>query len=274
MIFLKAMDTINSKKITEIQHEILSFYSDHKRNLPWRETTNPYHILISEFMLQQTQVSRVITYYHKWIKRWPTITDLSGANFQEVLLNWMGLGYNRRSRYLHESSKIIVEEYDGDILLAMHTYQNLPGIGKYTARAVRIFAGNEDIATVDTNIRRILIQLFDLPITISDKKLFEIAEKCVPKGKSCIWHNALMDYGALKLTSRKTGIKPKTTQSTFKGSDREIRGKILRMLLDGPCEFKEFQTNLQIKSDRLNEILEKMKQDQMINQRSTSYHIR
>jgi len=268
------MDTISSEKINQIQHEILSFYADHKRDLPWRSTTDPYKILLSEFMLQQTQVKRVIDYYIKWIKQWPTILDLSIAPFQDVLSEWIGLGYNRRAQYLHESLKIIVETYDGDVLSAMHDYQKLPGIGNYTARAVRIFAGNDDIATIDTNIRRIFIHLFHLPTTISDHTLADIAEKCMPRGKSCIWHNALMDYGALKLTSRKTGIKPKTTQSRFNGSDRQIRGKILRMLLKGPNTYQEFQSTFQIGPSRLNKILSKMKQDQMISQNDIWYQIK
>jgi A/G-specific adenine glycosylase len=222
------MDTNSFNAIDQVQKQILTFYAQHKRDLPWRKTTDPYKILLSEFMLQQTQVSRVITYYTKWINRWPTLKDLSSTSFQDVLSEWIGLGYNRRARHLHETSKIIIERYNGDILSAMHEYQDLPGIGEYTSRAVRIFAGNEDIATVDTNIRRIFIHLFNLPTTVSDQTLYEIADRCVPKGKSCIWHNALMDYGAMKLTARKTGIKPKTTQSPFQGSDRQIRGRLKR----------------------------------------------
>ena len=268
------MDIISSEDINQIQNEVLSFYEQNKRDLPWRKTTDPFRILLSEFMLQQTQVNRVVNYYNKWIERWPTLLDLSIASFQDILSEWIGLGYNRRAKYLHESSIILVDNYNGDVLTAMYDYQNLPGIGKYTARAVRIFAGNENIATVDTNIRRILIHLFHLSTTISDRMLFDIADRCVPKGKSCIWHNALMDYGALYLTSRKTGIKSKTIQSTFKGSDRQIRGQIIRLLLKEPCEYKELKSYLHIRSERLDSILMKMMQDQMISKKETYYQVK
>jgi A/G-specific adenine glycosylase len=267
------MVKIPLKKINQVQEEILSFYFKNKRDLPWRKTQDPYKILLSEFMLQQTQVNRVIEYYNKWIERWPTIKDLSLASFQDVLSEWMGLGYNRRAPYLHNTSKIIVNNYNCGVLSAMQEYKKLPGIGKYTARAVRIFARNEDIATVDTNIRRILIHMFDLSRDISDNTLFEIAEACVPKNMSCIWHNALMDYGALYLTSRKTGIKPKSKQSIFEGSNRQIRGKILRLLIKECYDRKKLSDILDIEQNRLDNILNKMVQEMLISKQHDCYMI-
>jgi len=217
-------------QIRAFQNKVLSFYKSNARQLPWRATKNPYRILLSEFMLQQTQVSRVI-YYTTWLKKWPTINHLASTTRTKVLKAWMGLGYNRRAMYLHEAAKTIVTSFQGDVLKAMSHYDQLKGIGEYTASVVRIFSPNQDIVTLDTNIRRILIHEFSLPEDIPDKELWQLAELCFPQGKSRDWHNALMDYGALYLTSKRTGISPKTKQSKFEGSDRQIRAKILKILL-------------------------------------------
>jgi A/G-specific adenine glycosylase len=264
---------LSQRKIMMFQDKILQFYRDHGRDLPWRHTTDSYHILISEIMLQQTQVSRVISYYISWIKQWPTISDLASASLNDVLQMWMGLGYNRRAYYLHQTSKIISTEFDGDVLHAMKYYKKLPGIGTYTSKAVHIFSANADIATVDTNIRRIFIHEFKLPETISDTDLFDIAERCLPKGHSKDWHNALMDYGALKLTALETGIKPKTKQSKFEGSDRQIRSKILRIILNESVSFEALQEDLKVEKERLKQILEKMKNEGSIVSEDEVYNL-
>jgi A/G-specific adenine glycosylase len=222
------------KKILKFQNKVLTYYQKNKRDLLFRETTDPYAILLSEIMLQQTQVERGLKYYSRWLQKWPTIHDLAKASRVDILKEWMGLGYNNRAKNLHETAKIISEKYEGDVLKALPHYKELPGIGPYTSAAVQIFAANRDIVTVDTNIRRIFIHEFKLSEKLSDKELWAIAQECLPKGKSRDWHNALMDYGATLLTSRKTGIRPKTRQSKFEGSDRQIRAKILRLLLEDP----------------------------------------
>ncbi len=229
---------LTDKQIQGFRRKILSFYKKSRRNLPWRNTTDQYHILISEFMLQQTQVRRVIIHFERWIKTWPTIYHLAAAKKEAVLREWMGLGYNNRALYLHETAKRIVSSYGGDVLRAMQSYQDLPGIGPYTAHAVLIFASNADIAAVDTNIRRIIIHEFHLK-KCSPAKLQELAQICLPKGRSRDWHNALMDYGSLVMTSRRSGIPALTKQGKFEGSDRQWRAKILRRLLNQSLEQQE-----------------------------------
>lgn len=221
----------SSKNIIAFQEKVLSFYKENKRDLPWRRTTDPYAILVSEVMLQQTQVDRVVSYYQEWLRQWPTIQDLANAERADVLQRWMGLGYNNRAVNLHKASQFIVERFDGGVKNALGSGMKIPGIGPYTEKAVKIFAFNENLATVDTNIRRILIHEFSPQETLSDADVHSLAEQCLPKGQSRDWHNALMDYGSLVLTSKKTGISPKTAQSTFEGSDRQYRAKILRHLL-------------------------------------------
>lgn len=266
-------NNLSSEKIKQFQKKVFSFYKKNKRNLPWRDTTDPYKILLSEFMLQQTQVSRVVSYYEGWTAKWPTIDQLASAPLAEVLKLWMGLGYNNRAVNLHRTAKKIVAEFDGDVLKAMKNYEELPGIGKYTSQAVQIFSTNDDLVTVDTNIRRIFIREFDLPPTVPADELWRIAEMCLPAGKSREWHNALMDYGALYLTAQKTGIKPKTQQSRFEGSNRQIRAQILRCLLKGALSVSELETKLGVEQARLLPILEKMTAEKTIVKHNTVYQI-
>ena len=222
---------ISPAKIKAFQDKILKFYEDGNRSLPWRQTSDPYKIMVSEIMLQQTQAARVAPKFEAWIKAFPTPQKLAQAKLADVLAHWQGLGYNSRAKRLQDAAKIIVEQFGGKVPRTPEELLTLPGIGPYTSRSVLIFAHNDNLATVDTNIRRILIHDFNIPEDTSDKELFAIAQQLVPKGKSRDYHNALMDYGATIVTARKTGIKPKTQQSTFKGSVRYYRGKILKHLL-------------------------------------------
>ena len=223
-------ESIEKTKIKEFQDEIFKWWTRYKRNFPWRKTNDPYKIMISEFMLQQTQTSRVKDIYRAFIKIFPTIESLSQAKQSEVLRFWSQnrLGYNRRAIWLHEAANQIVA--NGDFPKTIKELRAIKGIGPYTSRSILIFAFNQDIATVDTNIRRILIVEGFASEETSDKDLLEIAIELVPKGKSRDWHNALMDYGAIKLTSLKTGIKPRSKQSKFKGSNRQFRGIVIKYL--------------------------------------------
>ncbi|MCX6663249.1 MAG: Fe-S cluster assembly protein HesB [Euryarchaeota archaeon] len=261
------------ERIQEFQKKVFSFYQKNKRELPWRKTTDPYKILLSELMLQQTQVNRVILYYDKWIARWPAIDALASATRAEVLQEWMGLGYNTRAINLHKAARKIVTEFDNDVLEAMKQYTEIPGVGRYTSQAVKIFSTNADLVTVDTNIRRIFIKEFHLPDKVSDKELWGLAEQCLPKGRSREWHNALMDYGALHLTAQKTGIKPKTQQSRFEGSDRQIRARILRYLLKETMSLSELEKTFGIEQMRLRRILDKMVTEKIIVNKNNSYQL-
>ena len=259
------MPPIPSRKIAQFRRKILYFYKKDKRDLPWRKTADPYAILLSEIMLQQTQVNRGIAYFEKWLKRWPTVQDLAKADRSDVLREWMGLGYNNRARHIHESAKMICGRFKGDVLLVMEQYKELPGIGPYTAATVRIFSNNEDITAVDTNIRRILIHEFKLDEKIKDKELWALAKMCLPKGKSREWHNALMDYGATHLTSRKTGIRPKGRQSKFEGSDRQVRAAVLRFILShSQASFAQLKKHTGCEKERLRAILDKMQKDNIL----------
>ncbi len=181
-------------------------------------------------MLQQTQVSRVIPKYKAWLKQFPTVSHLAKASGRQVLNAWSGLGYNRRALLLREAARVIVKEHRGRFPNDREILQSLPGIGRYTSGAINIFAHNKNEVCLDTNIRRVLISELGLPKDISEKELYRVAEHVLPHGRSRNWHNALMDYGALIATSRRTGVKPVTTQSKFQGSLRQVRGAIVRLL--------------------------------------------
>lgn len=268
------LEKISQNKVQRFQNKIFSFYKKYGRELPWRKTIDPYKILVSEVMLQQTQVNRVVAYYMKWITRWPTIESLALASRSEVLREWMGLGYNTRAINLHNAARKIITHFDNDVLDAVNNYNEILGIGIYTSKAVQIFSTNADLVTVDTNIRRIFIKEFHLSEKISTKDLWLLAERCLPIGKSRDWHNALMDYGALHLTVQKTGIKPKTKQSRFEGSNREIRAKILRCLLQKSMSFSELEKTFEIERIRLKQIIEKMINEKIILNKNNTYYLK
>ncbi|USN45730.1 MAG: Fe-S cluster assembly protein HesB [Candidatus Woesearchaeota archaeon] len=224
--------SITSTTILAFRKKIFSFYKKNARDLPWRKTTNPYNILVSEVMLQQTQVDRVKEKYILWIKQFPDFETLAKAPLSHVLTVWSGLGYNSRAKRLQDLAKIVVTDLHGVLPDGPEELQKLPGIGPYTSKSILIFAKNRPLATVDTNIRRILMHEFSLPTTYSEKQIEELALLLLPRRRSRDWHNALMDYGSLVLTSKKTGIAPKTKQSTFQGSTRWYRGQILKLLTE------------------------------------------
>ncbi|MFA6979761.1 MAG: hypothetical protein WC209_10595 [Ignavibacteriaceae bacterium] len=265
--------TLNEKEIKEFQTKILNWYKVNKRDFPWRKTTDPYHILVSEIMLQQTQAPRVVAYYEKFIKRFPTLNDLAIAKNPEVLKIWSGLGFNNRAIRLKEIAKTIMNDLKGNFPQLQDDLLKLKGVGNYTAAAIMAFAFNKKAAVVDTNIRRVLIHELHLNHKISPKRISEIALSVIPKGKSRIWHNALMDYGALAATAKQTMIKSKSKQSKFKGSEREVRGKILKLLLDLKKASRVTIAET-IQHRNLEDIIQKMKIDGLISERNNCISIK
>jgi len=220
------------KQVIELFREkILDFYRLYGRSFPWRNTTDRYAVMISEIMLQQTQAERVVPRFEAWLHQFPDIARLASAPLKDVLSLWSGLGYNSRALRLQRCAVLIMDSFDGIVPGEPSILKTLPGIGEYTCRSIPVFADNFDTAAVDTNIRRIMIHEFGLPEDIAPAALQQEAEALVPPGRSREWHNALMDYGSLVLTSKKTGIRPLTKQSKFQGSKRWYRGKIIKELL-------------------------------------------
>lgn len=230
---------MSNQRVIKFQNTVWEHYRTHGRHhLPWRKTTDPYKILVSEVMLQQTQVDRVIPFYKAFLKRFPTVSALAKAPLSEVLIAWQGLGYNRRAKMLHEAAKAAVKEHAGKLPKGKDALVRLPGIGPYTAGAVSAFAFNEDGLFIETNIRTVLTHhFFPKKEQVIDRDILAILQKTFPKGNARAWYSALMDYGShLKRSGIRINAKSKhyTKQKAFKGSDREVRGMILRTLAKGP----------------------------------------
>ena len=222
--------------IESFRREVWNYYKKNGRNdLPWRKTTDPYKILVSEVMLQQTQVPRVIEKYKSFLKKFPTVQRLSRVTLAEVLKEWNGLGYNRRAKYLHDTAKMVVGTYGGDMKEALA--HQLPGVGPYTKAAVRTFAFNEPHAMIETNIRTAFIHHFgEDRSSVTDRELLSLIEKAAKEQDPRTWHWALMDYGSyLKRTGIRNNDRSKhyVKQSKFEGSLRRLRGEILRELHRG-----------------------------------------
>lgn len=217
--------------------ELIYHYFDHRgRSFPWRKTTNPYHIFISEVMLQQTQADRVVEKYNSWIDRFKSFEELAKATFPQVLQEWQGLGYNRRARFLHESAKKSIEHFNGSIPDDPEKLVDFPGIGPNTAASITAFAFNKPVVFIETNIRAVYLHFFFRGKSdIDDKQLMPIIRTTLDSENPREWYNALMDYGTMlkkkfKNPSRKS--KHHIKQKPFKGSDREIRGQILKLLVE------------------------------------------
>jgi A/G-specific adenine glycosylase len=190
-----------------LQRAIFRWYARRKRPLPWRKTRDPYEILVSEAMLQQTQASRVIPKYKEFLRRFPTLVSLARARTSSVIREWSGLGYNARALRLQRLARTVVQECSGRIPDDPDILFTLPGIGKYSANAIAAFVFHKDVPVVDTNIRRVLSRIFwrthSRNEEVGERSVWWIAEMLLPHGRSRDWTLALMDLGATICTARR-----------------------------------------------------------------------
>jgi A/G-specific adenine glycosylase len=221
--------------IRQFRKRIYDYYSRHRRDLPWRRTHDPYRILVSEIMLQQTQVGRVIPKYAEFIRRFPSVSSLAACPLLEVVASWQGLGYNRRALLVHRLAKRIISEHGGRIPRARESLEGLPGIGRATAGAICAFAFNQPVIFIETNIRSVFLYFFfENKTHVGDNQLFPVIEKALDRKNPRLWYSALMDYGvhlkeALVNPSRRS--RHYTRQSRFEGSTRQVRGLIVKNLV-------------------------------------------
>lgn len=225
---------LTNNQIVEFQTEVLGYYAEHGRDLPWRRTDDPYAILVSEVMLQQTQVPRVIEKYRAWIRRFPTAFELAAAPLEEVLSYWSGLGYNRRALYLHKTATFIVHTCLGKFPTTVEALKKLPGVGAYTAAAICVFAYNQPELLIETNTRAVFIHhFFSTEDGISDAAIIPLIAQTMDRSNPRRWFNALFDYGSY-LKQREVNPSRKSAhyvkQSPLKGSVREVRGWIMKQL--------------------------------------------
>lgn len=221
-------------KIHEFQNLIWNYYHTHKRTFAWRTTHDPYHIVVSEVMLQQTQTHRVVPKFEQFITAFPTLHHLAAAPFKDVLTCWQGLGYNRRCLALHTLAQEIMLNFQGSIPHDPAILVTLPAIGKNTAGSIAAFAFNKPTIFIETNIRTVFIHhFFPAHQAIHDRELLPLVEQALDHSNPREWYYALMDYGVMlkkNLPNPSRASAHHARQSKFEGSDRQIRGMILKLL--------------------------------------------
>lgn len=259
---------LTPKAISQFQGFIRQHYYQHGRIFPWRETFNPYQILVSEIMLQQTQTSRVVSKYEEFIRTFPDFYVLANAPLREVLRVWSGLGYNRRALALWKTAQEIVARFDGILPSAPDVLQKLPGVGKYTAAATVAIAFNKPTIFIETNIRTVFLYFFFSEADeVADRDLLPLVKATLDKDNPREWYYALFDYGAMLKRIRVGGAKSShyRRQSKFKGSNREIRGQILQhLLINGSTSEKEIISLLDQNAWRVRESLTQLQEEGFI----------
>lgn len=260
----------------QFQDIVWDYYRKHGRDLPWRRpepdgSFDPYKIMVSEIMLQQTQVARVIPKYAEFLNKFPTIQSLAQAELGDVLRIWSGLGYNRRAKFLWQAAQTANDKLPN----AVEELTKLPGIGPNTAAAIVVYALNQPRVFIETNIRSVYLHHFFADQSeVHDKELLPIVEATIDQEHPREWFWALMDYGVfIKSSVGNTAQNSKhyTKQSTFKGSRRQIRGQVLRLLMSGPLSSDELKN--EIADERLESVLNDLVDEQLVQQDAHSFRL-
>ena len=266
---VKPVKLLSPRAIKDFQKLVYAHYRAHgRRHLPWRKARNPYRILVSEFMLQQTQVPRVIEKYKSFLRRFPEFESLARAPLREVLGAWSGLGYNRRALHLRETARIVVSEHNGKLPADVDRLRSLPGVGRATASAVAAFAFGRAHPFIETNIRAVFIHhFFGRRKRVSDDEILPFVEQTLDRCDPRTWFYALMDCGAaLKKMhpnpSRKSAHH--TRQGKFEGSDRQARGVIVRALVERPLSEGELAEATGLSPASLRGLVQQLEKDGMI----------
>jgi A/G-specific adenine glycosylase len=273
------MRNLTIQQIKKFQKEIWNFYKKQGRSMPWRREKDPYKVLISEIMLQQTQVSRVIPKYLEFVKEFPDFKTLAEAKLSSVLEHWSGLGYNRRALFLQKLAQEVTVRYKGVLPNKKEALIALPGIGKATVGSILAFAFNEAVPFIETNIRRVYIdRFFKNEQKIHDDKIFLLVEKTIDRKNPREWYYALMDYGAmLKVKTKNPNQKSVhyVKQSKFVGSDREIRGILIKYLTEHASVSQEtFLKKFSFSKERVEKIFERLQEEGMIEKRNKLFRIK
>ena len=270
---------MTAAQLKKFQTTVLAYYETHGRHdLPWRipdkDGFKAYKILISETMLQQTQVARVVPKYGQFLQLFPNVEALAEASQGAVLTAWSGLGYNRRARYLHRAAQAIANDYNGKLPNNVTDLTKLPGIGVNTAGAVVVYAFNQPVIFIETNIRSVYIEHFfkDSKVPISDKAILELVELTIDKNNPREWYWGLMDYGShLKQTIGNGAVRSAhyKRQSVFSGSKRQIRGQVIKQLAIAP--HSKGQLERLIPDERLEAVLADLINEKLIHKSPNGY---
>jgi len=261
-------------KEAKFRKQVRMHYRIHQRDLPWRRTRDPYRILVSECMLQQTQVARVLKFYPRFLKQFPSLRVLARAPLPKVLRAWQGLGYNRRALNLKRATEIIFRQYHGEIPRDEKQLRALPGVGQSTAGAIMAFAFGKPAIFIETNIRRAYIHFFfPKKQKVCDEDILKLITKTLDHKNPREWYWALMDYGAM-LGTRETNPNTKSAhyrkQPAFRGSTRELRGKILKLLLTTKrIDTSTLAVRLDAEESRVAQALGGLTRDELVRLRGT-----
>lgn len=269
---------LNGKNPAAFRQLVLAWYRQHGKHYPWRETSDPYAILVSEYMLQQTQADRVAEKFTEFMEAFPTLDSLAGAEKAVLIARWKGLGYNRRALYLQRAAAEIIASHAGEVPRDPEVLILLPGIGRYTSRSIPVFAFNRPEVLIETNIRTVYIHhFFQDSGSVSDAEIEPLVAQTLYTEDPHTWYSALMDYGsylkkAVKdITARSSAYKK---QSPFKGSDRQIRGRILEILLaDGACTLDRLAAGTGSDPERLERIIDGMEREGFLKRSGGTYRM-
>lgn len=267
---------LTSSEVRKFQGMIYCYYREHGRKLPWRMTQNPYHILVSEIMLQQTQVQRVTGKYEQFTKIFPDFSSLARAPLRLVVMEWQGLGYNRRAIALKQIAQRVIEEFHGNLPSAVETLITFPGIGRATACAISAFAFHIPTVFIETNIRRVFIHSFFHDKTnITDAEILPLVEKTIDTSNPRQWYYALMDYGVM-LNQKYENFNRRSAhyqrQSPFQGSNRQVRGMILKALAGASSVSEpEMVQKLQISKEKLTSNLVQLEKEGFIKKKGKRF---
>lgn len=273
---------------------ILRWYRKSARRFPWRRTHNPYRVLLSEIMLQQTQTSRVVEKYPVFLKRFPTLKSLAHARRSSVIRTWRGMGYNNRAVRLHQLAQVVIKEHGGRLPSDPELLQRLPGIGRYTAHALSCFAFSQNVPAVDTNVRRVLARLF--PRLARHRDIWQVAAVVLPAKRAYDWNQALFDLGATYCTARTPRcvscpvnrhcpsafratplrFKPNRPEPHRNGLPNRIyRGRIVELLRNSPEPLPSTTIGMNVKQDFkpsdvpwLHELLRSLERDGLVKLRN------
>ena len=269
---------LSAGSLRAFRKKIYDHYAREGRDLPWRKTRSPYRVLVSEIMLQQTPVERVLLKYRVFLAAFPDFPALAKAPLRKLLSVWQGMGYNRRALALRALAQKVLDEHGGKLPSATDKLIALPGIGKYTAGAVTAFAFNKPVVFMDTNIRRVYLhEFFHERENIHDEDIIPLAEQTLDIGNPRTWYNALMDYGAML---KKEHANPNRRsahylrQSTFENSNRQVRGRILKVLVDeSPLSAARIVKKIGMDKERVKNNLAKMEQEGFIQKKGNLFLI-
>ena len=273
--------------------QVLDWYQENRRALPWRNTS-PWGVLVSEFMLQQTPVQRVLPQWHRWMELWPTPADLAAASLSDALREWGRLGYPRRAKRLHQCAQVIVTDHDGEVPATLNELRALPGIGEYTAAAIRAFAFKKSEVVLDVNIRRLYARCWSgvaNPTHAPNNSERELAKNLIPVGDDGTWAAATMELGALICeartplcshcpladicTWRALGYPQseveKRPSAQWQGSDRQCRGVIMNALREAPEVKKQELAKLWSNQSQYEKAIASLLDDGLIEKRGSNF---